>query len=663
MPSVALLKTCSFARGVRKQANEWTAGSMPAERQRAGLGDHVLLGDPALDEALGEALGGTGSGRSRGRGRRRARRGAARARPPRPAPRRRRPRAAAGARGRATGAAPASLAAQAPSRSPSRARQLGQRAAYWSGRGARVEGVERRARALGVGRHRSETPRALDACRRSAASAAGRARAARSSAAERGDVVAVAARHRPAERARPWPRGRRGRTPRATHVSDWILLWSTITVISPKPSLAAWPSDSQNWPSCSSPSPVITNTRRRSPAQARRARSPSPSRCPCRASRCWCARPARADVGVARQAAEPAQPVQQLEVELAHGGEHRVHGRRVVALRGEADVVVAQHLEVQPGEHVHAREKVVPMWPEPASMIAESALMRQASANAAARATGSSSARMRSSSPGAHVAQPIAALRRTSRPPSGCPGQQRRDARRRAARPARGPPGSRSRSPSSPSVKNGTTRSPGDLAVGHDPRPRDLERGVLHVAPRAATRSGASASAPRRAAAAAAASARRRAPTSCPGARARRTTRADRVRAVAGRSAPSALGSSRRGGTASSGAGSRRRRTRAAVERVPHPVDVRATSRRPSPPGAARHLGAVAARHLGDLLGVRGAPRRGRSAALARAGDRVGDQRMTGERRDVLARDAHGAGARAGSGRPRSALTPGRGRG
>jgi hypothetical protein len=40
------------------------------------------------------------------------------------------------------------------------------------------------------------------------------------------------------------------------------------------------------------------------------------------------------------------------------------------------------------------------MWPEPASMMLESALIRQASANAAARASGSSSVRMRSSSAG-----------------------------------------------------------------------------------------------------------------------------------------------------------------------------------------------------------------------------------------------------------------------
>jgi len=46
-------------------------------------------------------------------------------------------------------------------------------------------------------------------------------------------------------------------------------------------------------------------------------------------------------------------------------------------------------------------ENDVPMCPEPASMMLDSVLIRQASANAAARATGSSmSARMRSSSGG-----------------------------------------------------------------------------------------------------------------------------------------------------------------------------------------------------------------------------------------------------------------------
>jgi hypothetical protein len=42
----------------------------------------------------------------------------------------------------------------------------------------------------------------------------------------------------------------------------------------------------------------------------------------------------------------------------------------------------------------------VPMCPEPDSMMLDRALIRHASANAAARATGSSSARMRCSSSG-----------------------------------------------------------------------------------------------------------------------------------------------------------------------------------------------------------------------------------------------------------------------
>ncbi len=44
--------------------------------------------------------------------------------------------------------------------------------------------------------------------------------------------------------------------------------------------------------------------------------------------------------------------------------------------------------------------KDVPMWPEPASMIDDRALTRDASAKAAARSTGSPSARMRASSAG-----------------------------------------------------------------------------------------------------------------------------------------------------------------------------------------------------------------------------------------------------------------------
>jgi hypothetical protein len=64
----------------------------------------------------------------------------------------------------------------------------------------------------------------------------------------------------------------------------------------------------------------------------------------------------RRDVGVAGQAAEAAQAVDEVEVDAAHSGEHRVHRRRVVALGGERHVVVAEDLEVQPREHVEAAE-------------------------------------------------------------------------------------------------------------------------------------------------------------------------------------------------------------------------------------------------------------------------------------------------------------------
>ena len=72
-----------------------------------------------------------------------------------------------------------------------------------------------------------------------------------------------------------WPSPRRTSQPNARNLSsigprlltddtvesDWYLLWSTITVISARRSLATGCSDSQIWPSCSSPSPVITTMR------------------------------------------------------------------------------------------------------------------------------------------------------------------------------------------------------------------------------------------------------------------------------------------------------------------------------------------------------------------------------------------------------------------
>ena len=88
----------------------------------------------------------------------------------------------------------------------------------------------------------------------------------RSGALSRSRVSAAekASRSWPSQRATAQPNAATfcSRSPRSltceTHVSDWSLLWSTITVISPSPRFAVGWSDSQNWPSWSSPSPVST---------------------------------------------------------------------------------------------------------------------------------------------------------------------------------------------------------------------------------------------------------------------------------------------------------------------------------------------------------------------------------------------------------------------
>ena len=61
-------------------------------------------------------------------------------------------------------------------------------------------------------------------------------------------------------------------------------------------------------------------------------------------------------VGVAGQAVEAAELVDQVEVEPAEGGQHRVQPGRVVALRREVAVAVAEHLEVEPGDDVDRAE-------------------------------------------------------------------------------------------------------------------------------------------------------------------------------------------------------------------------------------------------------------------------------------------------------------------
>ena len=110
----------------------------------------------------------------------------------------------------------------------------------------------------------NETPAPLSV---SATSSFGRSR----SAASWSSALASARMSFPSQRATAQPNASRlrSRSPRSltseTKVSDWSLLWSTIAVISPKPPFAVGPSDSQNWPSWSSPSPVSTKTRPRRP--------------------------------------------------------------------------------------------------------------------------------------------------------------------------------------------------------------------------------------------------------------------------------------------------------------------------------------------------------------------------------------------------------------
>ena len=143
----------------------------------------------------------------------------------------------------------------------------------------------------------------------------------------------------------------------ATQVSDWILLWSTITVISARSRLTAPVNDSQNWPSWSSPSPVSTHTSPRRPA-SRSARTnplaleiPMPSE-PVFVWTCG----VLSTSGCPGQPVEPAQAVQQVELEAPEPDQHCVQRRRVMPLGREVAVALAEHLEVEPRQHVDARE-------------------------------------------------------------------------------------------------------------------------------------------------------------------------------------------------------------------------------------------------------------------------------------------------------------------
>ena len=77
-----------------------------------------------------------------------------------------------------------------------------------------------------------------------------------------------------------------------------------------------------------------------------------------------------------------------------------------------------------------------------------------------------------------------------------------------------------------------------------------------------------------------------------------------------------------------------------------HPLDVERGRRAHVGRAQARNLGAVPPRDVGDLLGVGRDDDRVEDPGLLRAGDRVGDQRVAGERHDVLAGDTLRAGAR-----------------
>ncbi len=216
-------------------------------------------------------------------------------------------------------------------------------------RGAGVEGVQRRRAALEAARLEDADARALDGVGDEQLRAVGLGRE------QIGQRPRNAGMSLPSQRATAQPNAATfaSRSPRSltcsTQVSDWILLWSTMTVISPKPSLAACPSDSQNWPSCSSPSPVTTKTRRRgAPAIRPRARGPWPWRRPSRASRCSSRRraPSRcrggpaarpgAAAGAAARSRACRRPRARRTRRARHGPWRRMRRRRRRAPRGAA---------------------------------------------------------------------------------------------------------------------------------------------------------------------------------------------------------------------------------------------------------------------------------------------------------------------------------------
>ena len=282
--------------------------------------------------ARGSARG-TGSARSRGRGRRRERRGEARARRPRRAPRRRRRRASAASRRRAPRRVRLlELRARRRAALASRAANSASAAAYCVGRRrAGVEAVERacpmRSRSRGS---KTSAPRALD---RVGDQQLGPI-AARVS--RRSSVVAERARRRcrhSAPTAQPNARTLASRSPRSetwsTQVSDWILLWSTIArdlaealvgrLAERLPELALLQLAVAG---------QITNTRRRPPCRRAARANPLAFETPMPSEPVFvCTSGTAAMSGCPGSPPSAAQPVEQLEVELARACEHGVDAR------------------------------------------------------------------------------------------------------------------------------------------------------------------------------------------------------------------------------------------------------------------------------------------------------------------------------------------------
>ena len=195
------------------------------------------------------------------------------------------------------------------------------------------------------------------------------------------------------------------RSPSATissvGLSDWSSFRSTIDPELPSRSCAAACSASQFWPSCSSPSPTITTTRPPRPRWRFAQAMPRPFEMPIPSEPEFASMPGHADVRVAVEAAEPAQPQEPLARDHAEREQRRVEPGHVVALRREEDVPIG-FVEADLRRRSAPRRagattmssalKLEPRCPEPARFTATSAFSRHMSASSASRRPGSAPA-------------------------------------------------------------------------------------------------------------------------------------------------------------------------------------------------------------------------------------------------------------------------------